>query len=343
MALSAVAVGIALSTDPASLGLGRVDPANLPVGPPVPALEGGTGWVNTPGLTTADLAGKVVVYDFWTYSCVNCVRTMPYLRSWYDRYGADGLVIVGIHSPEFNFERSPANVEAATVRLGATWPVVLDDGMTIWDSFGNAWWPSKYVADREGRLRYRHIGEGAYEQTEDVLRSLLGVPADAPRATRPGDASKAEPGAADITAETYLGLRRGTTGAQRGRMAYPEPGPLVPGEARLVGPWDAEGERVTAVGEGAALVLRYRAREVNLVMTPPAAVRTMVEVTLDGAPLPPTYRTADTVVEPSGATVVIVDRDDMFRLALGPGVEEHTLRLSPRVPGLAAYAFTFGA
>lgn len=343
VAVSAFAVVFALRVDPASLA-GGVDPDNLPVGPAVPGVEGGVAWLNSPELGGADLGGKVVLYDFWTYSCVNCVRTLPYLRAWYDRYAADGLVIVGVHSPEFNFERSRANVEAATARLGVTWPVVMDNDLAIWQRFGNAYWPSKYVADRTGRLRYRHIGEGAYEETEEVLRVLLGVDEAAPRAAPPGAGDR---GLADgaVTAETYLGLRRGATGAQRGEATYGEPGPLAPGEARLAGTWFADDERVTARSAGAAVVLAYRAREVNLVMTAPPGGSGPAEVAveLDGEPLPPAYRTADTVVAADGATVVRVEVDGLYRLVLGPAVEERTLRLTVRAPGVSAFAFTFGA
>ena len=339
--VSAFAVVVALRTDPSALGTGPVDPARF--GQPVPSLRNAGDWLNSPPLTSTELAGKVVVYDFWTYSCVNCVRTMPFLRSWWDRYQADGLVIVGVHTPEFDFERRRANVEAAAARLGVTWPVTLDNARAVWNDFRNNWWPAKYVADRDGRLRYQHIGEGAYEETEDVLRGLLGVPADAPRAVKPGKEDDLEArGKARISPETYLGVLRSAGGTHPGVDTYADPGAaLVLSEPRLVGTWDGDDERATSVSEGAAIVLRYRAREVNLVLSAEAPIEVVVE--LDGRPVPAEARGPDVRVGGAGATVVAVERPDMYRLVLGPRVEEHTIRLTPRAPGLAAYAFTFGA
>lgn len=342
--VSAVAVAVALQADPSSLR-GRVDPDNLAVGPPLPTLEGGTEWINSAELGPADLDGKVVVYDFWTYSCINCIRTLPHLRAWHDRYAADGLVIVGVHTPEFLFEHSRANVEDATDRHRVDWPVVMDNDMAIWNRFGNAYWPTKYVADRQGRLRYRHIGEGAYGETEAVIRSLLGVGDGEPPAAAAGQGDDQPAASAGVTHETYLGLRRGDVGADRGTHTYPAVGALEPGEARLVGRWTASDERVTAESAGAAVVLAYRSREVNLVMTPPPDGSGPVDVIieLDGEPLPEDFRTPDTSVGPDGETFVRVDHNGLYRLVLGPGIGEHELRLTSSRGGLSAFAFTFGA
>jgi thiol-disulfide isomerase/thioredoxin len=344
--ISVGAVRVAARTDPSRLGGRPADPENLPVGKPAGPLDGATGWINTPPLAPADLAGKVVVYDFWTYSCVNCVRTLPYLRAWHERYTRDGAVIVGVHSPEFDFEYSRPNVEAAVRRLGVTWPVAVDNNKAIWDTFKNAYWPAKFVADREGKVRYHHIGEGAYQETEDVLRSLLGVDPASPRAALPSgrdDTDLPPPAGGDrITPETYLGTTRGTAGARPGLITYPEPGPLATGECRLAGPWGAEQQKVTAAAAGAAIVLAYRAREVNLVMTPPRGGAVDVQVDVDGRPLPPDLRTEDTLVDGAGATYVHVDHDGLYRLVLSPDVAEHTVRLTARQPEVAAFAFTFG-
>ncbi|MGH9222638.1 MAG: redoxin family protein [Acidimicrobiales bacterium] len=339
--LSVIAVVVATRTDPSSLGVGRVDPDNLAVGKPVPSLRNTGEWLNSAPLSSTDLAGKVVVYDFWTYSCVNCVRTLPFLRSWFDRYQADGLVIVGVHTPEFDFEKRRANVEAAVQRLGVTWPVTMDNGRAVWDDFANNWWPAKYVADRDGRLRYQHIGEGAYTETEDVLRALLGVPQTAARAVKPGEEPDLDGRAREqISPETYLGPLRSAGGTHTGVDTYPEPGTLSVDEYRLVGTWDGAGYTATSVSDGAAIVMRYRAGEVNLVLAAASPVDVVVEV--DGKPVVAGSRAADVGVEASGATVVRVDRSDMYRLVRSPGVEEHTLRLTVRGTGLSAYAFTFG-
>ena len=343
--ISAGAVLVAANTSPARLGARATDPQHLPVGERAGRLDGATGWINSPPLAPGDLAGKVVVYDFWTYSCVNCVRTLPYVRAWYDRYGRDGLVVVGVHSPEFDFEHVRANVEAATHRLGVTWPVVLDNQKAIWDTFANNYWPADYVADRDGHIRYKHIGEGGYQETEDVLRNLLGVDPASERASSPGGGAGTDAAAGPddkITPETYLGTERGTARARPGLVTYPEPGPLAAGDCRLAGPWGAEEQKVTAAAAGAAIVLAYRAGEVNLVMTPPKAGAVDVQVELDGQPLPPPFRTEDTKVDDSGSTVVHVDHDGLYRIVLGSRVEEHTVRLTARQPEVAAFAFTFG-
>lgn len=344
VALSVGAILLAAHTNPSRVGAGSTAPQQLPAAQsPGGPLTGATGWINSAPLGPADLAGKVVVYDFWTYSCVNCVRTLPYLRAWYDRYGRDGLVIVGVHSPEFDFEHAQGNVEAATRRLGVTWPVALDNDKAIWNAFENAYWPADYIADRDGHFRYKHIGEGGYKETEDELRNLLGVNAASPRAASPAGGDDSAAAVNDqITPETYLGVERGTEGAHSGLSTYPAPGPLATGDTRLVGTWTADPENVTASDAGASIVLAYRADEVNLVMTPPSSGAVDVQVEVDGHPLPADFRTPDTVVEPGGATVVHVDRDDLYRLVRSPKVEEHTVRVTARQPGLSAFAFTFG-
>jgi thiol-disulfide isomerase/thioredoxin len=340
--ISVGAVVVAANTNPARLGGRSTDPAHLPVGTPAGPLDGATGWINSPPLGPSDLAGKVVVYDFWTYSCINCVRTLPSIRAWYERYARDGLVVVGVHSPEFDFEHVRANVEAATRRLGVAWPVALDNDKRIWDTFKTAYWPTKYVADRDGHIRFNHIGEGGYQESEDVLRTLLGVDPASPRAASPASSDAPAAVSDAITPETYLGTTRGTAGARPGLITYPEPASLATGDCRLAGRWLAEQEKVTAGAAGAAIGLAYRAGEVNLVMTAPRGGAIDVQVELDGRPLPPAFRTQDTVVDETGATLVHVDHDDLYRLVRGPTVEEHTLRLTARQPEVAAFAFTFG-
>ncbi len=337
-----VAVGavlLAAHTSPASLQP-KVDTNNLTVGPIAPAVNA-VGWINSPPLAPADLRGKVVLYDFWTYSCVNCVRTIPYVRSWYDRYHAQGLVIVGIHSPEFDFEMNHANVARAVKDLGVTWPVALDDKMVIWDAFQNNSWPADYIADPTGHVRYAHIGEGDYTQTEDVIRTLLAVPSSSPRASGPAAASGAPATTADITPETYLGVLRGNA-AHQGPATYPDPGTVAVDTAKLSGAWTGTAEYVQADAAGSTIVLHYQAREVNLVLAPPASGPVAVTLELDGKPLPPAYRTPQTVVDASGQTSVEVSVADMYRLVLGPSVEGHVLRITSGGPGLLAYSFTFG-
>ncbi len=341
--LVVVAVGavlLAAHTSPSSLQP-KVDPSHLPVGPVAPAVNA-VGWIDSPPLTPSALAGKVVLYDFWTYSCINCVRTLGYIRSWYERYSAQGLVIIGIHSPEFDFEKNHANVTRAVSSLGVTWPVALDDKMVVWQAFHNNSWPADYIADPSGRLRYAHVGEGDYAQTEDVLRTLLGVSPTAPRAASPSAGATANaPSTPDITPETYLGVLRGND-AQQGTASYPDPTSVPVDTAKLSGSWTGTADYVQADQAGSAVVLHYQAREVNLVLAPPASGPVIVTLLLDGQPLPLAYRTPQTVVDGAGRTTVLVNNADMYRLVLGPGVEGHTLRVSAGGAGLLAYDFTFG-
>ena len=345
LAVFAVAgVVVAGQSSPTSV-TGPVDTSHLPVGPPPPGLSDAKGWINSTPLTPSDLQGKVVVYDFWTYSCVNCVRSLPYLRSWYDRYRQYGLVVIGIHSPEFDFEKDHGNVANAVKHLNVDYPVALDDDMAIWNQFGTMYWPEKWVADRQGRLRYQDIGEGNYATTEDVLRRLLGVPASAPRARIVNGTNLGQPPQQSqaVTQETYLGTDHGTAGVQPGLVSYPEPQGLRLGDARVVGSWLGSGQQVQAAAPGAAVVLEYRAREVNLVMASAASQPVDVTVELDGKPLPASDRTSQTMVDGQGQTFVQVSGSDLYRLVLGPSIEQHTLRLTARSAGVQAFAFTFGA
>jgi thiol-disulfide isomerase/thioredoxin len=167
---------------PVASGSTGIDVDSLPViratAPPVDAAA----WINTTPLSASDFEGKVVLYDFWTFGCVNCKHTLPHVQAWQERYAADGLVIVGIHSPEFGYERDPANVAAFVRDNDLTFPVALDPDWTVWKAWGNRFWPHFLLFDADGRQRYDHAGEGGYEQTEDVIRGLLGVAADSPRA-----------------------------------------------------------------------------------------------------------------------------------------------------------------
>ena len=334
------AVIFAAHTKPSSLQP-AVDTNHLPVRAVAPAVNP-VGWTNSPPLTAADLKGKVVLYDFWTYSCINCLRTIPFVRAWYARYRADGLVIVGIHSPEFDFEKNHTNVVRAVKNLGVTWPIAFDDNMVVWNAFQNNSWPADYIADRSGHIRYGHIGEGDYGQTEDVIRTLLGVAATAPRAATPGStATAAQPTSGDMTSETYLGVLRGAT-AKQGPATYPEPATVPVDTARLAGPWNGTADYIEAGSATSAIVLHYQARQVNLVMAPPASGPVTVVVELDGMPVPPAYRTARTVVDARGQTTVTVSDADLYSLIQGPRVEGHTVRVTAGALGLLAYDFTFG-
>ena len=293
-----------------------------------PELVETTAWLNTPReapLSLADLRGRVVVIDFWTYSCVNCLRTLPYLKAWDDAYRGDGLTILGVHAPEFAFERKQSNVRDAVADLGIRYPVVLDNDFGTWNAFSNQYWPAKYIVDRRGLVRFVHYGEGDYERTEAVIRTLLaegGSPPTRRARARGGESASREP----ITPESYLGYER------LARYAGIRPVPDRPAEYRFPsaplpldhvaysGYWQVEGERIVA-GLGARLRLRFHARDVHLVL----GGRGRLEVFLDGRKL----------------REVEVEGDRLYTLLRLPAARDGLLEL--RFPlGLSAYAFTFG-
>jgi thiol-disulfide isomerase/thioredoxin len=295
----------------------------------VPSVVAANGWINSPPLARSDLAGKVVLYDFWTYSCVNCQRTLPHLRALYDRYKADGLEIIGVHSPEFDFERDHDNVARAVQQYGVTWPVALDDDMAIWNAFSNMYWPQEYLTDREGRLRQVHFGEGEYDTKENEIRTLLGVAADAPRAVPAGG----EPVlTAALTKEVHFGLAFG--GAEfnaspekstKGTQSYSLPDPLPENRFGLQGMWSILDQGAETADTSGVLELRYRGAEVNLVAGSAAPANVIVE--LDGAPL----------------TTLTVMEHDLYRVVTDGPSGYHTLTFRTQSIGLQVFAFTFGA
>jgi cytochrome c biogenesis protein CcdA/thiol-disulfide isomerase/thioredoxin len=293
---------------------------------PAPELTGLSDWINSEPLTLAGLRGKVVVVDFWTYSCINCLRTLPHLKAWDAAYRKAGLVVLGVHSPEFSFERVPGNVRNAVGELGVRYPVALDSDFDTWHAFANQYWPAKYFIDRRGHIRFVHFGEGEYDRSEQVIRTLLAEDGETPPMLANAPMTD-EPGGHAITPETYLGWHRiehyvGST-IQPGRWAtYRFPSePLGLGELAYDGRWRVEGERIRSA-QGSRLRLHFLARAVHLVLDG----RGDVEVLLDGKRV----RTVH-VTEPRLYT--------LLRLPdLSDGLLE--LRFSP---GLAAHAFTFGA
>ncbi|HEY4377312.1 MAG TPA: redoxin family protein [Acidimicrobiales bacterium] len=320
------AVVFAANTSPNRLGGGTAAGDSSPL-PPLDAK----GWINTPPLTTAQLKGKVVVYDVWTYSCVNCVRTIPYVRSWYDRYKKDGLVVIGVHSPEFQFEKNHANVARAVKKLGVDYPVALDDDMTIWNELNNEYWPADYIYNRAGKQVSTHFGEGGYTETENELRKLLGVPSSSPRA-KVGAMEGGSDTSTDLTGETYNGSERGAEGfaspevLANGTHTYTTPDQLDPGYHALSGKWQIDDEYVQSAAAGASISIRYQASQVNLVLAPSGS------------------KPVDAVVKVDGKVVktVHVTAADLYSLVAVKTFGTHTLQLVANGPGLRAYAFTFG-
>jgi cytochrome c biogenesis protein CcdA/thiol-disulfide isomerase/thioredoxin len=292
-----------------------------------------------PALTMAALRGKVVLIDFWTYSCVNCVRTLPYVRAWWDAYRDNGLVVIGVHTPEFEFEKSAANVERALADLGVTWPVVQDNDYAQWKAYANRYWPAKYLVDAAGRIRYFHFGEGEYAATEAAIRALLveaGTlgPTAADRAVT---AAKQDAVVAGLTPETYLGYDRADRFGRGGDVARDRPVKYEPtgrpaqGEWNLRGVWTVAREHVVPEAEG-TLELGFRARRVYLVVEP-VDTDAKVDVRVDGRPAGDTADVHAGTFSPSESR--------LYEVVALPRVGEHTLTL--HVKGrLRLFALTFG-
>jgi cytochrome c biogenesis protein CcdA/thiol-disulfide isomerase/thioredoxin len=293
-----------------------------------PAFAGITTWINTPGgrpLTLAGLHGKVVLIDFWTYSCVNCIRTLPYLKGWYARYHRDGLVIVGVHTPEFAFEHVVSNVRRAVAEHGIRYPVAVDDSYGTWNAWANQYWPADYLIDRNGDVRDAHFGEGGYAQTQAAIRLLLGAQSRGPLAHATGAIA---PSATIGTEETYLGTYRAGGYAQQLHedidWRYRPPASVAQNTVALAGRWRVELHQIVA-GRGARLLFRYTAPRIYVVAAPPAGGHTVLRVTVDGRRL--------------GA--IHVPHDDLYQLARLPTSGPHLLDLAV-TPGASLYSFTFG-
>lgn len=296
-------------------------------------------WFNTPGdqpLTIKGLRGKVVLIDFWTYSCINCIRTLPYLNAWNKRYAKDGLVIVGVHTPEFPFEREASNVEEAIKTEGIKYPVVQDNESGTWNAYGNLYWPAEYFVDSHGHVRYAHFGEGEYGEKEQVIRELLTEAGHPPGKKRSGaHGIAAEPTVS--TPESYLGSGRAesftngliTKGTHDFKLSRPGENELSYG-----GEWEITEQPVTAK-KGAKLALNFGARRVYLVLGSPGKPR-RVKVLLDGKPIAPVDDGADV----HNGYVKVTD-ERLYNLVELPRVEHHVLELVPE-EGVQGYAFTFG-
>ena len=318
------------------------------------APEIGRAWYNTAPLAMRELRGRVVLVDFWDYTCSNCLRTLPYLKEWHRRYHDKGLTVIGVHSPEFSFARTTEHVEQAIQQHGLEYPIVLDNEFQIWQSFANRCWPTKYLIDRGGYVRYYHLGEGGYSETEKAIQTLLHEidPALAlPPVVEPLRATD-RPGAHchPVTPELYLGAARGKLGNKGGHAEndvkdYPASGDCQPDFAYLEGPWFASKEFIAAcplVDRPSKLRVRCTAAEVNLVMSAEEAGGAEVDLKIDGAPVRAEEAGED--VQPgSGISTVAVREPRMYRLLKSNRADTRLIELSTLSPGLEAYAFTFVA
>lgn len=338
-------------------------------GPLAAEPTGINAWINSDPLTLAQLRGKVVLVDFWTYTCVNCVRTFPYLKLWHSRYADDGLVILGIHTPEFEFEKDYYNVLESTEANGIVWPVAQDNDFQTWQAYGNRYWPAKYLIDRDGVIRYTHFGEGRYAETEGEIRRLLAeAGADLSDDLELPEDQELDPTflgtiSAEVTPELYAGYYRNFNTIMSGlrpyvtQMTYYEnadsvgnfTAPADP-EAHLIffhGPWEVgkESARHARRSENYEdyLTLKYSAKSANAVLTSLSGEPYRVRVTLDGEYLTEENRGADVVIGEDGESYLSVDQPRLYELVDSPAyTQNRVLRLSSNSPDFGLFAFTFG-
>jgi len=343
-----------LSAKPEQKGGAMMAAANhsdtLPIEGTLPPLEGAVQWLNSPPLTAEALKGKVVLVDFWTYSCINCLRTLPYVKAWAEKYRDQGLVVIGVHAPEFAFERDVSNVTKAMKDLGITYPVAIDNAYKIWRAFDNQYWPAHYFADAKGQIRYHHFGEGDYAESERVIQQLLReagarnvagglIQADAKGVQQAPDMNEVQ------SPETYLGYQRAENFISTGTLAtnqvanYPAAGNLALNHWTLEGQWNVGGQQATLNQPGGRIVYRFHARDLHLVLGPGADGKPVrFSVTVDGQAPGDAHGTD---VAPDGSGTVTEQR--LYQLVRQPGaVQDHTFTIEFLDPNVAAYAFTFG-
>jgi len=315
--------------------------AELPYLGTMPPIEGIDDWINTDPLTQDDLAGKVVLVDFWTYSCINCIRTLPYLQSWQEKYADDGLVLLGVHAPEFAFEKVYENVFSAAVQYGLTYPIAQDNNHTTWRNFNNRYWPAKYLFDQDGNLRYYHFGEGSYEETEAAIQQLLSVKEEMTKEVAVDRSGINSP-------ETYFGYWRTENFASPEGViedtptTYTNPQTLPLNHWSLSGDWSIEYQHSEAQTSGARFAFHYSAGVANLVMATADGSLQDIVVYLDGQAVPTELLGAHSVRdELTGGTFIQVEFSDLYELIAGePG--DHLLEIEVLEPGLQIYAITFG-
>jgi cytochrome c biogenesis protein CcdA/thiol-disulfide isomerase/thioredoxin len=323
--------------------------APLPIEGELPSLAGATLWLNSSPLTPQALRGKVVLVDFWTYSCINCLRSLPYVHGWYDKYKDHGLVVIGVHAPEFAFEKEPDNVCKAVRELGVDYPVALDNDYAIWKGFDNQYWPAHYFIDGKGQIRGHHFGEGDYAESEDTIRQLL---TEAGQTNLPGGyvqpgnhgAQAAGSGDADRSPETYVGYARAEHFAA-GPIAhdaawdYHAPASLATNQWALDGRWAVRAEMAQLDHAGGRIAYRFRGRDLHLVLGPARDGKPVrFRVTIDGKP-PGNDHGADTDAAGNG----VVTEQRLYQLVRqAHGTDERLFEITLLDPGVQAYAFTFG-
>jgi cytochrome c biogenesis protein CcdA/thiol-disulfide isomerase/thioredoxin len=331
--------------------VGAKTAGELPVEGEIPSFAGATLWLNSPPLTTEGLRGKVVMVDFWTYSCINCLRALPFVQGWYDKYKDHGLVVIGVHAPEFAFEKDPGNVRRAVADLKVTYPVALDNDYAIWQAFNNQYWPAHYFIDAAGRIRAHHFGEGNYDESEQTIRKLLtdagnaDLPPPGIAAAKAVGVQAAADEAHDQSPETYVGYRRAERFASAGGFAQDEThGYAAPSEFKLnqwalSGSWNVDPEEALLASAPGKIWFRFYARDLHLVLGPSKDGKPVrFRVTLDGAP-PGANHGADTDANGAGR----IDGQRLYQLIRQSAVVgEHTFAIEFLDSGVQAYSFTFG-
>jgi Thioredoxin like C-terminal domain/AhpC/TSA family len=324
--------------------------ARLPVEGELPSLGGATEWLNSPPLTVADLRGNVVLVDFCTYTCINWLRQLPYVRAWAGRYSGQGLVVVGVHTPEFAFERNVENVSRAVRELRIDYPVAVDNDYAVWNAFDNHYWPALYFGDAQGQIRHHRFGEGDYQQSEMVLQQLL---AEAGRGGSGHDLVAVDPGGVEAAAdwdnlwspENYLGYERtGNFASPDGavldtRHTYAVPARLRLNHWALSGDWTMEQQAITLNTADGQIAYRFHARDLHLVMGPAVRGRSVrFRVLIDGQP-PGAAHGVD--VDDQGNGTVAEQR--LHQLIRQPGpITDRTFEITFLDPDVQAYSFTFG-
>lgn len=333
----------------AMTGAKQATSGELAVEGEMPPLAGAVAWLNSAPLTREALRGKVVLVDFWTYSCINCLRAIPYVRAWAEKYGGQGLVVIGVHTPEFAFEKDIGNVRKAVADLGIAYPVAIDNDYAVWRAFGNRFWPAHYFIDAQGRIRHHHFGEGRYDASERVIQQLLaeahgGKVSGGLVAVRATGAEAASTFADVLSPETYLGYERAENFVSPGGIVRDAAHVYAPGMPRLnewglAGNWTVSDERAVLDGNEGGIVFRFHARDLHLVLGPGAGgAPVRFRVTIDGK-APGADHGVDTDADGQGE----VTAERLYQLVRQKGpVKERTFEIRFRDPGAQAYAFTFG-
>jgi thiol-disulfide isomerase/thioredoxin len=323
---------------------------DLPVEGSLPSLSGATGWLNSRPLTAADLGGHVVLVDFWTYTCINWLRQLPYVRAWAERYKDHGLVVIGVHTPEFDVEHDLDNLRRAAEDLRVDYPIVVDNDYAIWDAFGNRYWPALYFVDAHGQIRHHRSGEGDYEHSEATIQRLL---TEAGAGGIGQDLVSVDPGGVEAAAdwdslwspENYLGYQRtenfaSPNGAVLGtRHLYAAPARLALNHWALSGDWTVQRQAIVLHQAEGRIAYRFHARDLHLVMGPAApGMSVRCRVLVDGQPPGAAHGTD---VDDQGNGTVTEPR--LYQLIRQPGpITDHTFEITFLDPGVQAYAFTFG-